>query len=383
MPNIKHWFNGLGYLHEFKFDDGELQYSASYVPCTQYEAAMPKSKVGERISTEQDWVPASGAPYVPNTGVTIRMVGDHQVLVNTGYSGSNEAGPGATWLETPFQYTGTPLQPDQGAPAPSHSQTDPDGRVFMFNALFGGASGAGYQLYTVAPGSTEQQQLNILGPNPALGVPTYQHAFSITSNYVVLIEQPCTYGQHGWDTFKWIPEMGTHWRIVRYVSAPAGPLCMRLLTRRLPSRKTGQEVYTLHSGAVFFMHTVNAYETDAGEIVLDVVTYPDNSLLDALYIKTILETPNVTASAIGAARLQRFVLPLKANASVAPPTDLSPLPMEMPTINYAQYNTKQYQFMFVVAVWYSVCVVNHGAVPRVSGMPMAGLHQMWSTLTTS
>ena len=220
MPNIKHWFNGLGYLHEFKFDDGELQYSASYVPCTQYEAAMPKSKVGERISTEQDWVPASGAPYVPNTGVTIRMVGDHQVLVNTGYSGSNEAGPGATWLETPFQYTGTPLQPDQGAPAPSHSQTDPDGRVFMFNALFGGASGAGYQLYTVAPGSTEQQQLNILGPNPALGVPTYQHAFSITSNYVVLIEQPCTYGQHGWDTFKWIPEIGTHWRIVRYVPAP-------------------------------------------------------------------------------------------------------------------------------------------------------------------
>ena len=105
MPNIKHWFNGLGYLHEFKFDDGELQYSASYVPCTQYEAAMPKSKVGERISTEQDWVPASGARYVPNTGVTIRMVGDHQVLVNTGYSGSNEAGPGATWLETPFQYT--------------------------------------------------------------------------------------------------------------------------------------------------------------------------------------------------------------------------------------------------------------------------------------
>ena len=276
MPNIKHWFNGLGYLHEFKFDDGELQYSASYVPCTQYEAAMPKSKVGERISTEQDWVPASGAPYVPNTGVTIRMVGDHQVLVNTGYSGSNEAGPGATWLETPFQYTGTPLQPDQGAPAPSHSQTDPDGRVFMFNALFGGASGAGYQLYTVAPGSTEQQQLNILGPNPALGVPTYQHAFSITSNYVVLIEQPCTYGQHGWDTFKWIPEIGTHWRIVRYVSAPAGPLCMRLLTRRLPSRKTGQEVYTLHSAAVFFMHTVNAYETDTGEIVLDVVTYPDS-----------------------------------------------------------------------------------------------------------
>jgi len=112
-------------------------------------------------------------------------------------------------------------------------------------------------------------------------------------------------------------------------------------------------VATLKGPAVFYMHTVNAYEVSTGDdtlpnILLDVVTYPDNSLLDALYVDTILNEPNTTAKACWGARLQRFTLSLSTpTAPVAAPATLSPVPMEFPTINYEAYNTRPYRYMYV------------------------------------
>lgn len=112
---------------------------------------------------------------------------------------------------------------------------------------------------------------------------------------------------------------------------------------------------TLHGDALFFMHTVNAYEEASGTVVLDLVTYPDNAILDALYLSNLLHHPNVTAAAMAGARLQRVTLDVGAaaagggssSAAVPPPVTLSPIPMEMPTINYEAFNTKPYRFMCV------------------------------------
>ena len=204
-PSIAHWFNGLGMLHSFHVSDGQIQYTASYVPSTQYNSTVPG---GDPIS--------NNGPTSANTCVTVRKDAGH-LLANTGASLSNEFLPDGTWQELPFQY-GAPLQPVAETFAPSHSQTAPSGELFHYRVLFGQGGMQGYQLYTVGTddGNATRVPLAFIKPNPAVGKPLYQHALSLTENYVVLIEMPCTFG-NGWKNFEWIPEVGTLWHIVRWV----------------------------------------------------------------------------------------------------------------------------------------------------------------------
>lgn len=58
--------------------------------------------------------------------------------------------------------------------------------------------------------------LGIVPPNPHVGVPLYQHSLSLTQNYAIIVETPCTIGRNGWRSFQWLPELGTTFKVVRY-----------------------------------------------------------------------------------------------------------------------------------------------------------------------
>ena len=102
------------------------------------------------------------------------------------------------------------------------------------------------------------------------------------------------------------------------------------------------ELNIAHSEAFFAFHHVNAFEQD-GEIVVDLVAYPDSSVIQSLYLEPLLHHPE---QVIAAGELRRYHVSLE-NA-IAYYDVLTSEPVELPRINYQRCNTHPYEFVYGV-----------------------------------
>ncbi|XQQ05126.1 MAG: carotenoid oxygenase family protein [Leptolyngbya sp. IPPAS B-1204] len=69
------------------------------------------------------------------------------------------------------------------------------------------------------------------------------------------------------ENYNWQPEQGTRFLVIR--------------------KSDGKVVHTGESEAVFAFHHVNAFEQD-NEIVVDLVAYPNSSVIQSLYLEPLL-----------------------------------------------------------------------------------------------
>jgi carotenoid cleavage dioxygenase-like enzyme len=155
------------------------------------------------------------------------------------------------------------------------------------------------------------------------------HSFGMTERYVILAEWPIMVdpldlllrGKPFIENFEWVPKRGTRFRILR--------------------KSDGEEVATHTADAAFAFHHVNAFERD-GEIVCDVVTYPDASIIDALF----LDRLRSDEPSPGTGHLRRYHLPLTGGSvSSAVQSDER---LELPRIHEAAARAQPYQYVYGV-----------------------------------
>jgi carotenoid cleavage dioxygenase-like enzyme len=113
-------------------------------------------------------------------------------------------------------------------------------------------------------------------------------------------------------------------------------------TRMTVIRKDDGKVVAVHELDPFFtFHHVNAFE-ERGELVVDLVEFPDATVIEKLY----LESLRASEHALGA--LVRYRLPLKSSTARLRPQRLSAQPIELPSIHYSKFNARSYSHVYAV-----------------------------------
>jgi beta,beta-carotene 9',10'-dioxygenase len=104
----------------------------------------------------------------------------------------------------------------------------------------------------------------------------------------------------------------------------------------------GQLVKSLSAPAVFAFHHVNAFEEE-GEIIIDVVVYPDAQIIDQLYLARLRAGAPVNATG----ELTRYVLE-PGGRGVVTATKISDAMIELPRIDYDQCAGRPYRYVWGV-----------------------------------
>lgn len=195
----------------------------------------------------------------------------------------------------------------------------------------------------------------------------YLHSFGMSENYYVFIEQPLHMNMKKIVSTK-IQEASLEWK-------PQNKTRFRIL-----SKKNGAEINTsfrYESETFMFMHHVNTYEEN-GYLIVDIIAYKKDSVLQYLYLKELTtEQCEREHRKIEDPELRRYVLPLHIKPNEKAGVNLVKLPnskatakrqgvvnivvnyellanvgIEFPQINYRQFNTKKYRYMYGVG-WHS------------------------------
>jgi carotenoid cleavage dioxygenase-like enzyme len=158
--------------------------------------------------------------------------------------------------------------------------------------------------------------------------PAYMHSFGMSADHLILTEFPMVVnpidlrlsGKPFIQNYRWEAERGLLFHVVE--------------------KDTGRLVRTARADASFAFHHVNAF-ADAGGIAVDVIVYPDATIIDQLYLARLRAGTPITA--VGT--LTRFQIPLASEAPVTRRT-LADLSLELPRINYERHAGKPYRYVW-------------------------------------
>jgi len=323
---FRHWIDGLAMLHKFSFQHGEVSYANKFLESRAYKKAMETEKIHfSEFATD---------PCRQIFG-RISSIFSRQATDNANVNIAKIADRFVAMTETPLPIEFEPQTlrtlgvfnyedkiPGQFTTAHPHFDFVRSGVINTTTQL---SRVSTYNFYRIPFGATRRF---LFGSLP-VKEPAYIHSFGMTEHYVILAEFPLVVsplkmflgGKPFIENFCWKPERGTRFLVV--------------------DKKDGRLVGTYGSEAFFAFHHVNAFET-TGELVVDIVAYPDASIIEALYLTKLKDG----ATTIPGSKLRRYRIPLKGNESTY--ELLSEKSMEFPRIHYRRCNTKDYRFVYGV-----------------------------------
>jgi carotenoid cleavage dioxygenase-like enzyme len=146
-----------------------------------------------------------------------------------------------------------------------------------------------YHLYSLA---AEMGQQALVGTVVARK-PAYMHSFGMTERYLILAEFPLVVnpltlrfgGKPFIRNYRWEPERGLRFHVI--------------------DKQTGGVVQSVRATPCFGFHHVNAFE-QGDEVVVDIVAYPDATVIDHLYLDHLRSGRPVTATG----KLTRLRIPM-------------------------------------------------------------------------
>lgn len=165
--------------------------------------------------------------------------------------------------------------------------------------------------------------------------PSYIHSFSISEQYVIIAEYPfrvspfklVSSNQAFIQNFEWHPEEAAQFVVM--------------------SKQDGSIVGRYEGEAFFSFHHINAFERGE-ELIVDLSAYPDATVINEATLAELRE-----GSALGQPRahseFRRYHLPLRGQSRTATYERVSPYEIELPTINYARNNGRDYSFAYGVS----------------------------------
>ncbi|EDO46083.1 predicted protein [Nematostella vectensis] len=234
----------------------------------------------------------------------------------------------------------------------AHPHEEPDGTVYNYGIKRGRFTK--YNIYKVPPRSKESplektmagaQVICSLSPTKA---EAYVHSFGMSESYFILLENPFFFSIPRFlarSFFGWTLDKCFYWDPTQLSRIHV--LC----------RKTGKELAVFTTDPMFVFHHINAFEKN-GEIILDVVAYPDGDIMNGLLIQDMRDFCNKkgrTEHQIPAGQFRRYHLPNPAergrSTSSEEPHHIFNFEvlydkMELPRINYEHCNTKEYTYVY-------------------------------------
>ena len=319
----KHWFDGLAMLHKFSFKGGRLSYANQFIESKSYTEARNKGKIirGEfgtdpcrslfgRVAslffprvTDNANVNVSmlAGKYVAMTETRMPIVFDPETLRTVGvFDYGNELKGQISTAHPHFDFT----------------------RKQAFNYCARLSRKSAYQVFSVA---RDEKNARLVGTVP-IDKPAYMHSFGMSERYIVLVEFPLVVspvelllsGKPFIENYRWSPERGTRFWIVN---------------------KDGGEIVGSSEGEAFFaFHHVNAFEQE-DEVVLDLVTYADPSIIAAFYLDRLKSRSDLSAG-----QLRRFRVRIGGNHVSS--EELAQEKIELPRINYREKSTKLHRYVY-------------------------------------
>jgi beta,beta-carotene 9',10'-dioxygenase len=319
-----HWFDGLAMLHRFGFKQGRVSYANRFLRSKAFTAAEATGKI--------TYAEFATDPCRSLFG-RVAAIFDPMLTDNCNVNVVGLGGETVAFTETtmPLRFSPAALAtlgvldyepPLNGQVSIAHPHYDAVRKChYSYMVEFG--LNSRYRLFSLADDGSQAQVAEI-----AVDRPAYMHSFAMTERYLVLVEFPLTVsalelkfsGKPFIQNYRWQPERGLKFHVV--------------------DKESGAEVATAHGEAIFAFHHVNAFEDKDG-LVIDMIAYPDASIIDQLYLARLRAGTPIDATGL----LTRFRVKFGSSEPVIRET-LSPVPLELPRINYEVHAGKPYRYVW-------------------------------------
>ncbi|WP_240625292.1 carotenoid oxygenase family protein [Halonotius pteroides] len=264
---VNHWFDGLAMLRRYSFDDGAVRYTNRFLRSDAYADAEAGRLTGQFGTDTRGWrrvldtLRSFGLPEpTDNANVHVARI-DNEYVALTEAPRRVAFAPDTLATRDEFTFDDDLTEHITAA----HLVDDPH-----HEELIGFATQFGiqpqYHIYRVPRGSRRRELITSID---ARG-PAYIHDCSVTDRHVLLVESPLTlsvlramnpFSEGAIDMLGWEPDRPTRLLVV--------------------DRESGELVAEPTFEATFCFHHVNAFR-DGGEIVLDLIEFPDGDIVGAL-----------------------------------------------------------------------------------------------------
>src|SRR4051794_33300074 len=317
---LDHWFDGLATLNRFGFVDGRVSYGSRFIESRAYEDAKtgelrrggfatdPCRSIFKRV--QQIFSP----DQTDNPNVNLARIGERYIAMT----------------ETPLPIEFDPETLDtighlryadelKGQVTTAHPHHDRE-RNELVNYIARFSRVSEYVLYGMPAGSTTRR---VIARMP-VKEPAYMHAFGMSERYLILAEYPLRVnplklafsGRPFIENYTWRSEEPTRFQVF--------------------DRGTGERRGTYEADAFFCFHHVNAFER-GDELVVDLCAYDDSSVIDSLSLDE-----RGPRGSIPPAELRRYTIDVAGGGVRAEP--LAEGSLELPRIDYARRNTRDYSY---------------------------------------
>lgn len=318
--SYNHWFDGLAMLHAFDIADGEVAYANRFLHSQSHDEAMESGHIARsEFATDPCWsifgrvMSIFQSKLTDNASINVARLGDDFIAM--------------TETEMPIRFDPQTLEtlgyPDfpnevDGDVTTAHPHVDEaSGRTINYLMEFSRKTSV--RIIAIDPETMHREVLGSVQSDRA----AYMHSFGMSENYVIVTEWPLvlnplellTRDKPFIENYRWKPERGTRFRVIR--------------------KSDGEVVGDFRGPARFGFHHINAFEV-GDDIVVDVSTYPDASVIDELYLEN-LRAPKDTQAA---GNYERFRL--RADTGEVDVRKLSDTRIELPRINYEYSSTRPY-----------------------------------------
>lgn len=323
----RHWFDGLGMLHRFAFQEGKVSYANKFLQSPDYREAQEQGRLTHAGFATDPCRSIFGRffhlffpdPRALNGNVNLTQVAD-AYLAMTETPLPIQFDPQTLATVGIFNYGGDNMA---GQVTTAHPHYD-FGQQQLINYIIEMGRKSYYHVYAIPHGERKRQRLaSIPVPEPA-----YMHSFGMTENWVILAEFPLVVNplrlafrtKPYIENYRWEPQRGVNFILVN---------------------KRDGSVKRWQAAAFFAFHHINAFEAQ-GDVVVDICALPDTRIIDAFYLDNMRAGEPIPTSEFRRYRLS-------TGRSTAEYEVLANESIELPRINYAQANGHDYRYAYGVS----------------------------------
>jgi beta,beta-carotene 9',10'-dioxygenase len=335
---VAHWFDGLAMLHAFAFQDGKVVYTNKFIRSGPYHQVFDEGSIHyegfandpcrslfQRFFTF--FFPDKENP-IKNANVNVAKFADQVVaLTETPLPVRFDL----KTLKTLGVFDYQDYLPKDRCFESAHPHYDPEKKETI-NYLIKFGRQTTYNIYRLKEGSSTREIMAEIPVNE----PSYMHSFALTQHYVIFTEFPFVVnplslmlkGKPFIQNFVWKPEKGTQFLVI--------------------DRQSGKVIRKYTTEPFFAFHHVNSYEKE-GAIILDIVTYPDASIISDIGAYADLQGKGTEKlAAYSGNRLMRYKLSLATGVITSKViTDKS---LELPRVNDTRCGGKEYRYLYAADV---------------------------------
>jgi beta,beta-carotene 9',10'-dioxygenase len=322
--SYNHWFDGLAMLHRFAFGGGGVSYANRFLKSNAFCAAEKTGKISYGEFATDPCRTLFGR---------VAAIFDPKLTDNCCVNVSDYARRAVAFTETsmPMRFSPDTLETLgvfgyrralKGQVSTAHPHYDAK-RGCHYNYITDFGMKSLYRLCRIGNDGKQKVTAKIPAERPA-----YMHSFGMSADHLVLTEFPLVVnpielrlsGKPFIQNYRWEPERGLVFHIVE--------------------KDSGRLVRTAKADATFAFHHVNAF-ADGDRLAVDVIAYPDATIIDQLYLARLRSSAPITATGT----LTRFHVPFAGEAPVTRRI-LADVPLELPRINYESYAGKPYRYVW-------------------------------------